>query len=70
MNKINGFEATGLEDIARDFERRADLCHERARHTTERGRRDLEIEGGAWRKAANVLRRTRIVPTMVAAPSD
>jgi hypothetical protein len=70
MNTTNGFEATDLEDIAREFERRASHCRERAVHTTERGRRDLEIEGGAWRKAANVLRRTRIVPTVVAPPSD
>lgn len=70
MNTANGFEAIDLEDIAREFERRAGHCSERATHTTERGRRDLEIEGGTWRKAANVLRRTRIVPTAVASPSD
>jgi hypothetical protein len=70
MNTANGFEAIDLEDIARESERRAGHCSERATHTTERGRRDLEIEGGTWRKAANVLRRTRIVPAAVAPPGD
>lgn len=54
------YVATGLEDIAGEFVRRAEELEQRADSAKKRDKTRMIVEAAIWQEAADVLRATKL----------